>query len=74
MTHMGQTLQTKRFNTLLFLFLKYDDVPQGSFTIYQVNKHDPRKKNIYGGVGILTIFKIFGHFLFEGDQDLPWGQ
>jgi hypothetical protein len=31
---------------------------------------DTRNKNIHGlGVGILTIFKLFGHFLFEGGQD-----
>lgn len=31
---------------------------------------DTRNKNIYGlGVGILTIFKLFVHFLFEGGHD-----
>jgi hypothetical protein len=28
---------------------------------------DTRNKNIYGlGVGISTVFEIFGHFLFRG--------
>ena len=35
---------------------------------------DTRNKNTYGlGVGILTIFKLFVHFLFEGSQDHPQG-
>lgn len=42
----GQTLQTKIFRTWLFLFLKFRKVPQESFTINQVNQHDPRNKNI----------------------------
>jgi hypothetical protein len=30
---------------------------------------DTRNKNMYGlGVGILTVFKIFGHFLFKGSH------
>jgi hypothetical protein len=29
---------------------------------------DTRNKNTYGlGVGISTVFEIFGHFLFQGD-------
>jgi hypothetical protein len=33
---------------------------------------DTGNKNIYGlGVGIATLFKIFGHFLFEWRQDHP---
>jgi hypothetical protein len=31
---------------------------------------DTRSKNIYGlGVGISTVFKIFGHILYQGGQD-----
>jgi hypothetical protein len=31
---------------------------------------DTRIKDIYGlGVGISTVFKLFGHFLFKGGQD-----
>jgi hypothetical protein len=31
---------------------------------------DTRNKNIHGlGVGISTVFKIFGHFLYQGGQD-----
>jgi hypothetical protein len=33
---------------------------------------DTRNKNIYGlGVGISTVFKILGHFLFKGDKTTP---
>lgn len=33
---------------------------------------DTKNKNFCGlGVGISTVFKMFGHFLFEGDQDHP---
>lgn len=39
MTLMGQTLQTKIFKTLSFLFLKFDDVPRESFTVYQEQKY-----------------------------------
>jgi hypothetical protein len=29
---------------------------------------DTKTKNMYGvGVGISTVFEIFGHFLFKGD-------
>jgi hypothetical protein len=31
---------------------------------------DTRNKNIYGlEVGISTVFEIFGHFLYQGEQD-----
>jgi hypothetical protein len=30
---------------------------------------DTRNKNIYGlGMGISTVFEIFGHFLYQGDR------
>jgi hypothetical protein len=37
---------------------------------------DIRNKNIYGlGVGISTVFEIFGHFLYQerGERITPYG-
>jgi hypothetical protein len=36
---------------------------------------DTRNKNIYGlGLGISTVFKIFGDFLLRGDGITPYGR
>lgn len=66
---LGQALQTKILNTWLFLVLKIDDVQQVSFTVYQLNWHDPRNKNVYDlWLGISLVFRIFGHFLFKKES------
>lgn len=69
MTHMGQTLQTKRFRTWLFLFLKFHDVTPRLLYYISGEPTWPKEQEyniLYDiGVGFLTVFKIFGHFLFE---------
>lgn len=55
------------FKTWLFLFLKFDGVPRESFTVLYT-----RNKNIYDWwVGISTVYKKCGHFMFKGGSEPP---
>lgn len=63
--HMSEFTFKRIHTCFFFLFLEIHDVPQESFTIYQVNLHSPRNKNIsILGVGILTVFNLIRYFLF----------
>lgn len=54
--------------------MKFYEVPVGSFTVNQVNRHDLGNMIIYGsGIWISIVFMIFGHFPFEGGSGLPPG-
>lgn len=60
MSYIGQTLQTKRFNFWLFLFLKFNEVSQGSLDVYQVSWHDPKTRiYLFYGWG----FQLFSRYL-----------
>lgn len=60
MSYIGQTLHTKRFNSWLFLFLKFNEVSQGSLDVYQVSWHDPKTRiYLFYGWG----FQLFSRYL-----------
>lgn len=65
----------KSYQNIIISYFKvgwgFKDNAWGSCTLYHLmHYNDIRNKNIYGlVVGISTVFKIFGHFLFEVGRD-----
>lgn len=68
MTHMVK-LNRQKYLYLIISISEIDDVPQGSFTVHQVNRPDPGNKNIYD----LWALTCFQDIWALGDQYLLRG-
>jgi hypothetical protein len=65
----GEDLNSFRDNKVLPVPVPWDHFVW-SWPTYHQMLLDTRNKNMYGlGMGISTVFKTFGHFLYQGKQD-----